>query len=85
MATIKTAISIDKDLFDEVEALSHRIHLSRSQIFSQAVQGLIERKDNLTLLQKLNEAYGSDANCEDKTIYSIAKRATTRLAKDTWK
>jgi metal-responsive CopG/Arc/MetJ family transcriptional regulator len=85
MATIKTAISINKDLFNEVEALSHKIHLSRSQIFSQAVQDLIERKENLSLLQKLNEAYGSDANSEDKIISSIAKRANARLAKETWK
>jgi len=85
MPTIKTAISIDKDLFNEVEELSHKIHLSRSQIFSQAVKSLIERKDNLTLLQKLNKAYGSDTDGEDQKISSIAKRAAIRQAKGTWK
>ena len=85
MPTIKTAISIDKNLFDEVEELSHKIHLSRSQIFSQAVQSLIEKKNNLNLFKKLNEAYGYNQTIEEKEIVSTAKRAALRMAKETWK
>jgi metal-responsive CopG/Arc/MetJ family transcriptional regulator len=65
MAVIKTAISIDKSLFDRISKLSDEIKLSRSQIFSQAVRYFIDRKNNLELVRKINQAY-SDVLDEDE-------------------
>lgn len=55
---MKTAISIDDELFQKAEALSSKLHLSRSQLFSQALEYMIERSETLGIIQKLNEVYG---------------------------
>lgn len=85
MATIKTAISIDRSLFAEINKLAHETHLSRSQIFSQAVQHLVGYRDNLALFKKLNEAYGSEVTPDEIKHRKYSKKAALRLLKDTWK
>ncbi len=57
MATIKTAISIDEGVFNEVETMTKKLHISRSQFFSQAARYMIDRKKNKELLQKINAVY----------------------------
>ena len=57
MATIKTGISIDEGIYNEVERMTKWLHISRSQFFSQAAKYMIERKENVELLQKINNAY----------------------------
>jgi metal-responsive CopG/Arc/MetJ family transcriptional regulator len=57
MSTIKTAISIDKDLYKKIQKLSQQLNISKSNIFSQAVEYMITRKSNLELLKKINNAY----------------------------
>ncbi len=66
MSTIKTSISIDKDLFDDVNKLAAELKLSRSQVFSQALRYFIEKNDDLELIKRINEAY-SDVLDENET------------------
>lgn len=45
MATsVKTAISMQKDLFQEVNRLADELHVSRSKLFVLAVQDFIKKK-----------------------------------------
>jgi hypothetical protein len=83
MATVKTAISIDRSLFNEVEKLARQTHLSRSQIFSQAIKSIVKRKDNIVLLQRLNEVYGSGPVPEETARQKRIKRSAARLLKGT--
>jgi metal-responsive CopG/Arc/MetJ family transcriptional regulator len=58
MTVIKTAISIDKSLFEKINQLANEIKLSRSQIFSQAVRYFVDKRDNLELVRRINQAAG---------------------------
>ncbi len=40
---MKTAISIPDDVFDEAEALAHRMKKSRSELYSRAVREYVAR------------------------------------------
>ena len=60
MPAIKTAISIDEDLYNKVKDLSSSLNISKSQIFSQAVEYFINKKNNLELLKKINESYSPE-------------------------
>ena len=51
---MKTAISIDDELFKKVEKLSDKLHISRSKLFTQALEYLIEKNESLEIIQKLN-------------------------------
>lgn len=74
MATIKTAISIEKNLFDKINKLADEIKLSRSQIFSQAVQYFIDRKSNLELVRKINRAYSDILDEDELELLEKSKR-----------
>lgn len=64
MSFMKTAISIDEDLFRKAEKLSTKLHVSRSQLFAQALEYLLERSETLEIIQKLNEVYGQKPDDE---------------------
>lgn len=83
MATVKTAISIEADLFEQVEHFAHRLHLSRSQVFSQAIQNLVGKKQNLELLARLNQAYAGPQT-EELVRAAQHKSKQARLAKGSW-
>lgn len=54
---IKTAISLDKELFDEVEALAQEMEVSRSYVFSLAARQFIEHHRSQEMLDEINEAH----------------------------
>lgn len=60
MSYMKTAISIDENLFRKAEKLSTKLQVSRSQLFAQALEYLIDRSETLEIIQKLNAVYGQD-------------------------
>ena len=57
MANVKTAISIQEALFEEVEALAGEMNISRSRLFAIAIEEFIQRRRNRQLLQQINAAY----------------------------
>ena len=83
MATVKTAISIERDLFDAVEHFARQLHLSRSQVFSQAIQILVEKKRNLELLSRLNRAY-AEPQTEELARAAQSKPKQARLVRGSW-
>jgi metal-responsive CopG/Arc/MetJ family transcriptional regulator len=84
MAVIKTAISIDESLFDKINRLSEEIKLSRSQIFSQAVRYFIERKNNLELVRKINQAYSDVLDEDEMECLDKSKRKYKEIFKEEW-
>ena len=54
MASVKTAISIQELLFEQVDALASELNISRSRIFVLAVEEFIERYNNRQLLDEIN-------------------------------
>ncbi|MGH9429857.1 MAG: CopG family transcriptional regulator [Terriglobia bacterium] len=57
MASIKTAVSLQKPLFDQVEALAEKMNVPRSRIFALAVEEFVRRHQSQRFLQRINEAY----------------------------
>jgi predicted transcriptional regulator len=57
MPGVKTAISIDEELFLKVNRLANDLHISRSRIFTLAMQDYLKMRENQLLLAQLNEAY----------------------------
>ncbi len=65
MANVKTAISIPQPLFEQVEALTREMHISRSRLFALAVEDFMHRYENQRFLERLNAAY-TDAPTPDE-------------------
>ena len=54
MPNIKTAISIEKPILDQVNDLAKKLNISRSRLFVIAAQEYIQRHTNIELLQAIN-------------------------------
>lgn len=81
---IKTAISMNKDLFEQVNKLADKLKVSRSHLFAMAVEEFIERHENRLLLQQINQAYESLSLADDEQISRGIKRYHRNLREGEW-
>lgn len=79
---MKLAISIQDNIFREVEAAAKNLHCSRSEIFARAVTEFLERQKSLKILEALNEAYADTETQEEEMVRKAAKRHYTRTIKE---
>ena len=84
MANIKTAISIDKPLFDQVEDLAHELNTSRSRIFSLAVTEFIQRLKNQKLLEAINAAYDDLPDAKEESLKSVMRSQHLKMVINQW-
>ena len=57
MPNVKTAISIEKPIFEQMDILAKNLNVSRSRLFTMAAREFIERHKNIELLKQINDAY----------------------------
>jgi len=84
MASIKTAISIEKPLFEQVDALAHELKISRSRLFVLAAREFIKRYKNRKLLDAINDAYDDLADPAEETTLRQMRSGHFELVKDQW-
>jgi len=65
VANIKTAISLQKALFEQVETLARDMKVSRSRVFVLALENFIRDYQDKQLFEKINKAF--DEAPPDKT------------------
>lgn len=85
MANIKTAISIGKPLFEEVEALAQKMKVSRSHFFTLAAHAFIQNIKNQRLLEAINAAYSDLPDAKEVKLRAHMKSRHRRLVQDHWK
>ncbi|MBU3918218.1 ribbon-helix-helix domain-containing protein [bacterium] len=71
MPGIKTAVSIEKSLFEKAEKLAHNMNVSRSKLFSLAINEYLKKQENYLLLAQLNSVYGEDQNQEEENLFQF--------------
>ena len=84
MKNIKTAISIKKPLFDQVDALANELSMSRSGLFALAVKEFILRHKKQKMLQDLNKAYDDIPDSKEETLRSHMLSQHYDQVKDQW-
>ena len=82
MANIKTAISIEKPIFDQINVLAKDLNVTRSRLFAMAAQEFVQRHKNIKLLQLLNEAY--DDLPESESIVFKMRPRHYNMVKEQW-
>lgn len=73
MPGVKTAISLDEELFNKVDKIAHKLHVSRSRVFTIAVQDYLHKQENKALLAQLNEAYSDQQSDEERKVSKSLK------------
>jgi metal-responsive CopG/Arc/MetJ family transcriptional regulator len=84
MATIKTAISIDKPLFEQLGDLAQELNTSRSRIFALAAMEFIQRHKNLKLLEAINAAYDDFPDEKESSLNAVMRSNHFKMVKDQW-
>lgn len=72
---MKTAISIPDKLYRKAESVAHRLHKSRSALFSEAIKIYIESINPNEVTNRLNEVYGNIDEKIEKNVLNAQKRA----------
>ena len=82
MPNIKTAISIEKPIFEKMDVLAKNLKVSRSRLFAMAAREFIQRHNNMELLKLLNEAY-EDVS-ESEPIVDMMRPNHYKMVEDQW-
>lgn len=83
MANVKTAISLEKPLFEQVNVMAKNLNISRSRLFSIAVQDYLKRCQNIELLDKIDAAYDDVAETNSKIVTRMRPNHL-KMVKDQW-
>jgi DNA-binding transcriptional MocR family regulator len=79
-----SAISLHKALFEQVEALAHEMHISRSRLFVLAVEDFIRRHESQRLLERLNAAYGEAPDAAEQALRRRMRRQHRHVVEGEW-
>lgn len=84
MGNVKTAISVDKPLFEQVNILANEMNTSRSRIFSLAAKEFIQRHKNQKLLEAINAAYDDIPDEKESTLKSAMRSRHLDMVQNQW-
>jgi len=84
MESIKTAISIDKSLFAQANALARKLKVSRSRLFVLALKDFIQEQENRELLEKINAVYADEPDESEKELRRKMRQSYRRLIEGQW-
>jgi len=83
--TVKTAISIQKSLFEQAENLAQELNVSRSELFGLAIETYVKNRQNQILLQEINKAYSDEQDpTSDKVRLSKMRKQHRKIVRDKW-
>ena len=80
---MKTAISIPDQVFEDAQELAHELKISRSELFTKAIEGFIKERDEKQITKKLNEIYENENSKLDTKIEKIQINSL-KLDKEEW-
>lgn len=84
MGNVKTAISINKPLFEKINNLANEMNTSRSRIFALAAEEFIQRHKNKELLDAINSAYDDVTDEKESTLQSAMRSRHLNMVQDQW-
>ncbi len=80
MPGVKTAISLDENLFKKVNKMAHDLHVSRSRFFTLAALDFIKKQENMSLLSQLNEAYADQPRKEENKVLKSMRKSHKKMS-----
>jgi len=84
MANIKTAISLQKSLFEQAEMLAREMKVSRSRLFVLALEDYIRRYQNQQLLERINQAYPDAPDAAEQKRLRKMRRQHRKVVEGEW-
>ncbi|MBI2941714.1 MAG: ribbon-helix-helix protein, CopG family [Chloroflexi bacterium] len=84
MASVKTAISLDESLFEQVESLARALKLSRSRVIALALEEFVRRREDRRLLEAINATCEEEPGPEDLGLLRGMRRLQRQALEGEW-
>ena len=84
MANVKTAISLQQSLFEQVDALAQEMQISRSRLFALAAEEFIQHHQNQKLLEAINDAYADLPDVGEQSLRHKMRQQHRQLVEGQW-
>lgn len=84
MATRKTAVSIEEELFARADLLARDLGVSRSRLYARALESFIRRREDAELLAEIDEAYSTPDTPAERRKRQLTKSYRGKLAEGEW-
>ncbi|MFZ2445464.1 MAG: hypothetical protein WAW37_03830 [Syntrophobacteraceae bacterium] len=84
MPHIKTAVSLDKSLCEQVDNLAHKMKVSRSRLFAMALEDFLRHRENEQLLQEINRTYQDEPAQPRQTRRQGMRRLHRKVVEGEW-
>ncbi len=84
MAIVKTAISLDAALFEQVERLAHNLNVPRSRLIAMALEDFIHKYENQQLLEAINAVYETEPDAAEEELLQKMRQTHRRLVEGEW-
>ncbi|NBD31863.1 MAG: ribbon-helix-helix domain-containing protein [Cyanobacteria bacterium] len=78
---MKTAISLPDSVFEEAESLAQQLGISRSELYTKALQAYLQKYNRQQIEIQLNEVYSQESSQVDS---ALAKMQFLSLPSDNW-
>jgi len=78
---MKTAISLPDSVFEEAEALAQQLGLSRSELYTKALETYLKKYNRNQILYQLNQVYSKESSELDPVV---ARMQFMSLAREDW-
>jgi len=82
--TVKTAISIQKSLFEQAENLAQELNVSRSELFGLAIETFVKNHQNQMLLREINTAYSDQPDPSENVRLSKMRKHHRTVVRENW-
>lgn len=82
--TMKTAISVDDDLITEADHAAREMGVSRSRLFSLALESYLRNREHARILEQLNRVYTGEAGKTDKVMAKRLKAKFRGTITENW-
>ena len=83
-AAMKTTISIDGQLLEEVDRMAWRMGVSRSRLFSLALKGYLRQRRQEEVTGRLDRVYAGGPDASERRTTAGMKARFRATIKDRW-
>jgi metal-responsive CopG/Arc/MetJ family transcriptional regulator len=81
---MKTAISMSDDLLREADTVARKMGLSRSKLFSIALESYLRSRRHAEIRERLNQVFADGLDSDERQVLAGMKRKFAATLKDRW-
>ena len=85
MHTMKTAISLEDELLLQADRTARQMGVSRSRLFSIALEAYLRNRRNREIVEQLNKVYAVDPTPEERRAVAGMKRRFRKTISESWR